>query len=107
MCVLSGSVMSNSLTLWNVSYQAPLSIGFSRKEHWSGFPFPTPGDLPDPGIKPSFLASPALSGRFFTTVPTGKPLTHEFFFPINTTQARTVEFADTIMYTEWWWWFSH
>ena len=69
---------------------------------------PTPGDLPDPGIKPSSLASPALSGRFFTTVPTGKPLTHEFFFNkyYCTTQPRTVESADTIMYTEWCWWFS-
>ena len=39
-------------TLWTVSRQAPLSMGFSRQEHWSGLPFPSPGDLPDPGIKP-------------------------------------------------------
>ena len=45
---------------------------FSRQEYWSWLPFLTPGDLPDPGIEP--LASPALAGGFFTTVPLGKPL---------------------------------
>ena len=44
-------------TPWTVAYQAPLSMGFSRQEHWSGLPFPSPGDLPDPGIEPG---SPAL-----------------------------------------------
>ena len=44
-------------TLWTVAHQAPLSMGFSRQEYWSGLPFPSPGDLPDPGIKPR---SPAL-----------------------------------------------
>ena len=44
-------------TPWIVAYQAPLSMGFSRQEYWSGLPFPSPGDLPDPGIKPG---SPAL-----------------------------------------------
>ena len=44
-------------TPWTVAYQAPLSMGFSRQEYWSGLPFPSPGDLPDPGIKPG---SPAL-----------------------------------------------
>ena len=63
--------MSNfSVTPWTVVYQAPLSMGFSRQEYQSGLPFPSPGDLPDPGIKP---ASPALAGRFFTTEPAGKP----------------------------------
>ncbi|ELR58856.1 hypothetical protein M91_15770, partial [Bos mutus] len=47
--------------------QAPLSMGFSRQEYWNRFPFPTPGDLPNPGIKPSSLASPALASGFFTT----------------------------------------
>ena len=42
-------------------------MGFSRQEFWSGLPCPPPGDLPDPGIKPEFLTSPALAGRFFTT----------------------------------------
>ena len=44
-------------TPWTVAYQAPLSMGFSRQEYWSGLPFPSPGDLPDPGIEPG---SPAL-----------------------------------------------
>ena len=61
--------MSNSfVTPWTVARQAPLSLGFSRQEYWSGLLFIFPGDLPDPGIEP---ASPALSGRFFTTEPPG------------------------------------
>ena len=47
--------------------QAPLSMGFPRQEYWSGLPFPTLGDLPDPRIKPASLASPALACGFFTT----------------------------------------
>ena len=43
--------------------------GISRQEYWSGLPFPSPGDLSDPGIEPASLMSPALAGRFFTTVP--------------------------------------
>ena len=39
-------------TLWTVAYQAPLSMGFSRQEYWSGLPFPSPGDLPNPGLEP-------------------------------------------------------
>ena len=60
-------------TPWTVACQAPLSKGFSRQEYWSGLSFPSPGDLPGPGIKPESLASPALAGRFFITVPRGKP----------------------------------
>ena len=56
---------------WTIACQAPLSTGFCRQEYWSRLPFPSPGDLPDPGIEP---ASPALAGRFFTTEPPGKPL---------------------------------
>ena len=54
--------MSDSFVVtWTVGHQAPLSIGFSRQEYWSGLPFPSPGDLPDPGVKPaSPAASPAL-----------------------------------------------
>ena len=56
---------------WTVACQAPLSMGFSSPEYWRGLPFLSPGDLPDPGIKPeidpSSLMSPALAGRFFTT----------------------------------------
>ena len=57
---------------WTVARQAPLLMEFSRQEYWSGLPFPSPGDLPNPGIKPMFLASPALAGEFFTTEPPGK-----------------------------------
>ena len=57
------------MTPWSVAQQAPLSMGFLRQEFWSGLPFPSPGDLPDPGIEPVF---PALAGRFFTTEPPGK-----------------------------------
>ena len=55
---------------WTVAQQAPPSVGFSKQEYYSELPFPTPGDLPDPGIEPTSLASPALAGRFFTTRPT-------------------------------------
>ncbi|ELR62335.1 hypothetical protein M91_01857, partial [Bos mutus] len=47
--------------------QSPLSMEFSRQEYWSELPFPTPGDLPDPGIEPVSLVSPALASGFFTT----------------------------------------
>ena len=66
--------MSNSFgTPWAVAHQAPLSMGFPRQEYWSGLPFPPPGGLPDPGIKLTSPASPALAGRFFTTAPPAKP----------------------------------
>ena len=55
------------VTLWTVARQAPLSVGFSRQEYWSGLPRPLPGDLPNPGIKPVSLMSSALGGVFFTT----------------------------------------
>ena len=54
-------------TPWTIAHQAPLSMGFSKQEYWSGFPCPPPGDLPNPGIKPVSLRSPALAGGFFTT----------------------------------------
>ena len=64
------------VTPWTVAFQAPLSMGFPRQESWSGLPFPSLGDLSDPGIKPT---SPALAGGFFfffflTTEPPGKPM---------------------------------
>ena len=54
-------------TPWTVAHQSSLSMGFSRQEYWSGLPHPSPGDLPDPGIKRVSLMSLALAGRFFTT----------------------------------------
>ena len=61
LCAHAGSVaLVMSVTLWAVACQAPLSMGFSRQEHWSGLPCPPPGDLPDPRIKPVSPESPAL-----------------------------------------------
>ena len=54
--------------------QDPLSMGFSRQEYWSGLSFPSPGDLPDPGIEPASPIAPALADGFFITKPPGKPL---------------------------------
>ena len=54
-------------TLWNVAHQVPLSRGFSRYQHWSGFPCPPPGYLPNPGIEPTSLTSLVLANGFFTT----------------------------------------
>ena len=69
-CVLSHFSHSRLfVTLWTVVCQAPLSMGFSRREYWSGLPCPPPGDLPDPGIEPESLMSPAFAGGFFTTEP--------------------------------------
>ena len=61
------SLMSDSSTPWTVACQVPLSMEFSRQEHWRRLPIPSLGDLPDPGIELKFLASLALAGVFFTT----------------------------------------
>ena len=67
-CVLSHfSHVQFFATQWTVICQVPLSTGFFRQEQWSGWPFPPPGDLPNPDIKPASLMFPALAGRFFTT----------------------------------------
>ena len=58
------------VTLWTVAHQASPAVGFSRQEYWSGLPFPSPGDLPDPGIKPRV---PALEADALTSEPPGKP----------------------------------
>ena len=69
--VLSRSVVSDSLrSLWTVPCQAPLSMGFTRQEYWNGLPISSLGDLPDPGIKPSF---PALQADSLPPEPAGKP----------------------------------
>ena len=62
-------------TAWTVTHQTPLSMAFSRQEHWSGLAFPTPGNLPDPGVKPM---SSVLTGRFLPLVHLGSsPLPHK------------------------------
>ena len=71
------------MTPWTVAHQAPLSMEFSRQEYWSGLPFLSPGHLPNPGIKPASLVSPALAGGFlvcsfvFTIASLGKPTGQE------------------------------
>ena len=62
--------MSDSATPWTTAYQAPPSTGFSKQEYWSGLPFPSPGDLPNPGIEPGF---PAFQADALTSEPPGKP----------------------------------
>ena len=66
--------MSNSAIPWTIACQALLSMGLSRHEYWSGLPFPSPGDLPNPAIEPE---SPAWASRFFPTEPPGKPVTYK------------------------------
>ena len=70
---LSHSVVSDFVTLWAVARQAPLFMGFSRQEYWSGLPFPPSGDHPDLGIEPASPVAPAFAGRFFSIEPPGKP----------------------------------
>ena len=59
--------VSDSAAPWTEACQVPLFMGFPRQEGWRGLPFPSPGYLPNPGIEPASLTSPALAGRFFTT----------------------------------------
>ena len=70
------------MTPWTVASQALLSMGFSRQEYWSESPRPPPGDLPNPGIKPVSLKSPALADGFFTTSATWEDHPFFFFFPL-------------------------
>ena len=68
--VLSLSCVQLFVTPWTIIHKAPLSMGFPRQEYWSGLPFPPPGDLPDPGIKPG---SPALQANSLPTEPRASP----------------------------------
>ena len=73
--MVGGLVAKSGPTLatpWTVACQAPLFMGFSRQEYWNGLPFPSPGDLPDPGIEPG---SPALQADALPSELLGKPLT--------------------------------
>ena len=74
-CVLSHfSCVRLFEILWTIACQAPLSMGFPRQEFWSGLPCPPPGDLPEPGIEPKSIMSPALAGVFFTSSTTWEAL---------------------------------
>ena len=71
--------MSDSATLLTIALQAPLSMGFSRQEYWSGLPCPSPGNPPNP-IKPMSPVSPALAGRFLTTSTTWEALMYYYLY---------------------------
>ena len=73
------------VTPWTVAYHTPPPMGFSRQEYWSGLPFPSPGELPDPGIKPR---SPALQVDTLPFEPPGKPVSYS--------QLRMIYFAEDI-----------
>ena len=83
-------------TPWTLARQAPLSMRFSRQEYFSGLPFPPPGDLPNPGIKPTSPACPALAGSFFSPETPGKPQVFvsplPFGLPIQVTTVHQAEF---------------
>ena len=77
LCYVRAKLVQSCLTLCNPvewACQAPLSMEFSRQEYWRGLTFPPPGDLPNPGIEPGSLTSPALTGRFFTPSATWEAL---------------------------------
>ena len=76
MCAKSLSEVPLFVTPWTVAHQALLSMVFSKRQYRNGLLFPTPGDLPDPGIKPESLISPELTGKFFTTSTTWEVLGH-------------------------------
>ena len=79
-CVLSCfSCVQLFVTQWTIAHQAPLSLGFSRQEYWSGLPCPPPGDIPDPELKLAPFTSPAQAGRFFTASATWEPQRMEYY----------------------------
>ena len=85
------------MTSWAVARQAPLSLGFSRQEYWSGMPFPFPGPLADPGIEPASLA---LAGGFFTTESLGKlseTLRMTLFYSQTLAEASLIQTCQTIL----------
>ena len=78
MCVCAQLGLFHSfVTPWIVAHQAPIYTGLSRQKYWSGYPFPPPGDLPNPETEPMTLASLTLA-EFFTTEPLGKPFNEVF-----------------------------
>ena len=90
--------MSSSVTLWTVARQAPLSMRFSRQEYWSGLPFPTPGDLPDPGIEPSFLCLLHWQLSSLPLVPPGKP----HLMVLGTVNSSMTQQGKSILYNHSW-----
>ena len=91
--VCCSAMFDSFATPWSVAHWAPLSIEFARQEYQSGLPFPSPRDLPYPGIEP------VLAGRFFTTELPGKPLVFTFIFTLNCSRYRS-EFLISIIYLQ-------
>ena len=96
-----------SATLWTVACQAPLSLGFARSEYWSGLPYPSSGDLPNPGIESTSPVYPILAGGFFTSEPMGKAINFSQYQSISqygnqcvshTTLLFTMFNSDSILY---------
>ena len=81
--MLSRSAVSDFMTPGTVACQAPLSTGVPRQEQWTGLPFPSLGDLPDPGIELTSLRAPELACRFLIPAPPGKPLIGRVPAPIT------------------------
>ena len=80
-----------------IAHQAPLSMGLPRQEFWSGLLFPSPGDLPEAGIEPVSLASPALAGGLFATEPPGKPTKfHEMVYIFS--DSKTIHFSLVVIF---------
>ena len=82
-CCLVAQLCLTLATPWTIVSQAPLAMRFCRQEYWSRLSFPPPGDLPDPGIEPVSLTSPALAGAFFTTSATWEAPDRRDYIPIN------------------------
>ena len=94
-------------TLWTVARQAPLSMGFSRQEYWSGLPCPFSENLPNPGIEPASFMSPALTGRFFNTTATwGAHWTPLYLIP-HTTRIKDIYMILYITMNSWKWHQKH
>ena len=95
--------LCSTLTLWTIAHQASLSMGISRQEYWNGLPCPSPGDLPNLGIEPASLMSPALAGRFFTTSATWVTAVlslEEPKCPIVRSQVNTLQYTHVVKYCE-------
>ena len=97
------------VTPWTVARQSPVSMGFSRQEYWCVLPLPPPGNLPNPGIEPTFPVSPTLAYGFFTLVPPGKPICMYmsvcfflgfFFFPVRNIHSSKQEFIKFLVWTQ-------
>ena len=81
-------------TPWTIAHQAPLFMGFSRQEYWSGLPFPSPGDLLNPGIKPG---SPTLQADFLPSVSPGKPRKDISYFQIRSLEKKETRKTQSIL----------